>query len=139
VGQRIDIEPDDVTPPFDELGSAPLPMTGARLLFAVFSQRYERGSTIVTSRRRTQLERLSQPQGVDRRQRRQGHQRRHRRTAMMVTSAPRSRYATAGSSPGWLAAAVSATGRTRRIVEKMIASRRLAPRSRASARSGQPE
>jgi hypothetical protein len=61
VGQRIDIEPDDVTPPFDELGSAPLPMTGARLLFAVFSQRYERGSTIVTSRRRTQLERLSQP------------------------------------------------------------------------------
>ena len=61
VGRRIDIEPDDVTPPFDELGSAPLPMTGARLLFAVFSQRYERGSTIVTSRRRTQLERHSQP------------------------------------------------------------------------------
>jgi hypothetical protein len=37
VGQWIDIEPDGVTPPFDELGSAPLPMTGARLLSAVFS------------------------------------------------------------------------------------------------------
>jgi dsDNA-specific endonuclease/ATPase MutS2 len=58
VGRRIDVKPDDVTPPFDELGSAPLPTTGARLLSAVFSQRYERGSTIVTSRRRTQLERL---------------------------------------------------------------------------------
>jgi len=34
----------------DELGYAPLPAGGAHLLFEVFSQRYERGSTIVTSR-----------------------------------------------------------------------------------------
>ncbi len=33
----------------DELGYVPLSMTGAELLFEVFSQRYERGSTIVTS------------------------------------------------------------------------------------------
>jgi DNA replication protein DnaC len=34
---------------FDELGYVPLSQTGAELLFEVFSQRYERGSTIVTS------------------------------------------------------------------------------------------
>ena len=33
----------------DELGYVPLSLTGAELLFKVFSQRYERGSTIVTS------------------------------------------------------------------------------------------
>ena len=33
----------------DELGYVPLSATGAELLFEVFSQRYERGSTIVTS------------------------------------------------------------------------------------------
>jgi DNA replication protein DnaC len=33
----------------DELGYVPLPQTGAELLFEVFSQRHERGSTIVTS------------------------------------------------------------------------------------------
>ena len=33
----------------DELGHVPFPQTGAELLFEVFSQRYERGSTIVTS------------------------------------------------------------------------------------------
>ena len=33
----------------DELGYVPLSLTGAELLFEVFSQRYERGSTIVTS------------------------------------------------------------------------------------------
>ena len=33
----------------DELGYVPLSQTGAELLFEVFSQRYERGSTIVTS------------------------------------------------------------------------------------------
>ena len=33
----------------DELGTVPLSPTGAELLFEVFSQRYERGSTIVTS------------------------------------------------------------------------------------------
>ncbi|MBU1213427.1 MAG: IS21-like element helper ATPase IstB, partial [Alphaproteobacteria bacterium] len=33
----------------DELGFIPLSQTGAELLFEVFSQRYERGSTIVTS------------------------------------------------------------------------------------------
>ncbi len=33
----------------DELGYAPLSQTGAELLFEVFSQRYERGVTIVTS------------------------------------------------------------------------------------------
>lgn len=33
----------------DELGYMPLPPTGAELLFEVFSQRYEHGSTIVTS------------------------------------------------------------------------------------------
>ena len=33
----------------DELGYVPLSPSGAELLFAVFSQRYERGSTIVTS------------------------------------------------------------------------------------------
>lgn len=33
----------------DELGYVPLTATGAELLFEVFSQRYERGSTIVTS------------------------------------------------------------------------------------------
>jgi len=32
-----------------ELGYVPLSPTGAELLFEVFSQRYERGSTIVTS------------------------------------------------------------------------------------------
>lgn len=32
-----------------ELGYVPLSQTGAELLFEVFSQRYERGSTIVTS------------------------------------------------------------------------------------------
>jgi len=33
----------------DELGFVPLSKTGAELLFEVFSQRYERGSTIITS------------------------------------------------------------------------------------------
>ena len=33
----------------DELGFVPLSRTGAELLFEVFSQRYERGSTMVTS------------------------------------------------------------------------------------------
>ena len=33
----------------DELGFVPLSKTGAELLFEVFSQRYERGSIIVTS------------------------------------------------------------------------------------------
>lgn len=33
----------------DELGYAPLSPTGAELLFEVFSQRHERGSSIVTS------------------------------------------------------------------------------------------
>ena len=33
----------------DELGYVPLSPTGAELLFAVFSQRYEHGSTLVTS------------------------------------------------------------------------------------------
>ena len=33
----------------DELGYVPLSSTGAELLFEIFSQRYERGSTIVTS------------------------------------------------------------------------------------------
>ena len=33
----------------DELGYVPLSSTGAELLFEVFSQRYEHGSTIVTS------------------------------------------------------------------------------------------
>jgi DNA replication protein DnaC len=33
----------------DELGYVPLSPSGAELLFEVFSQRYERGSTIVTS------------------------------------------------------------------------------------------
>src|SRR5262249_56067754 len=33
----------------DELGYVPLSPTGAELLFEVLSQRYERGSTIVTS------------------------------------------------------------------------------------------
>jgi DNA replication protein DnaC len=33
----------------DELGFVPLSQTGAELLFEVFSQRYERGSTIVTT------------------------------------------------------------------------------------------
>src|SRR4051794_39957178 len=33
----------------DELGYVPLSTTGAELLFEIFSQRYERGSTLVTS------------------------------------------------------------------------------------------
>ena len=33
----------------DELGYVPLSQTGAELLFEVFSQRYERGATVVTS------------------------------------------------------------------------------------------
>ena len=33
----------------DELGFVPLSKTGAELLFEAFSQRYERGSTLVTS------------------------------------------------------------------------------------------
>ena len=33
----------------DELGYVPLSSAGAELLFEVFSQRYERGSTLVTS------------------------------------------------------------------------------------------
>jgi len=33
----------------DELGYVPLSLMGSELLFEVFSQRYERGSTIVTS------------------------------------------------------------------------------------------
>ena len=33
----------------DELGFVPLPKTGAELLFEVFSQRYERGSILVTT------------------------------------------------------------------------------------------
>ena len=34
----------------DELGFVPLSKTGAELLFEVFSQRYERGSGLVTSK-----------------------------------------------------------------------------------------
>ena len=33
----------------DELGYVPLSQTGSEILFEVFSQRYERGSTIVVS------------------------------------------------------------------------------------------
>ena len=33
----------------DELGFVPLSKTGAELLFEVFSQRYERGATLVTT------------------------------------------------------------------------------------------
>ena len=33
----------------DELGFVPLSKTGAELLFEVFSQRYERGSALVTT------------------------------------------------------------------------------------------
>ena len=33
----------------DELGFVPLSRTGAELLFEVFSQRYERGSTLITT------------------------------------------------------------------------------------------
>lgn len=33
----------------DELGYVPLSQTGSELLFEVFSQRYERGASIVTS------------------------------------------------------------------------------------------
>jgi len=33
----------------DELGYVPLSQTGAELLFEIFSERHERGSTIVTS------------------------------------------------------------------------------------------
>ena len=33
----------------DELGFVPLSKTGAKLLFEVFSERYERGATLVTS------------------------------------------------------------------------------------------
>ena len=33
----------------DELGFVPLSKTGAKLLFEVFSQRYERGSVLVTT------------------------------------------------------------------------------------------
>ena len=33
----------------DELGFVPLSKSGAELLFEIFSQRYERGSTLVTS------------------------------------------------------------------------------------------
>ena len=33
----------------DELGYVPLSQTGAELLFDIFSQRYERGATIITS------------------------------------------------------------------------------------------
>ena len=36
-------------PIVDELGFVPLPKTGAELLFEVFSQRYERTSTMITS------------------------------------------------------------------------------------------
>ncbi len=36
-------------PIIDELGFVPLSKTGAELPFEVFSQRYERGSTLVTS------------------------------------------------------------------------------------------
>ena len=36
-------------PIIDELGFVPLSKTGAELLFEVFSQRYERGSILVTS------------------------------------------------------------------------------------------
>ena len=36
-------------PIVDELGFVPLSKTGAELLFEVFSQRYERGSTLVTT------------------------------------------------------------------------------------------
>ncbi len=34
----------------DDLGFVPLSKTGAELLFEVFSQRYERGSVLVTSK-----------------------------------------------------------------------------------------
>src|SRR5437763_12356214 len=36
-------------PPLRYAGYVPLSQTGAELLFEVFSQRYERGSTVVTS------------------------------------------------------------------------------------------
>ncbi len=39
----------DKLPIIDELGFVPLSKTGAERLFEVFSQRYERGSTLVTS------------------------------------------------------------------------------------------
>jgi DNA replication protein DnaC len=39
----------DKLPIIDELGYVPLSTTGAELLFEVFSQRYERGSTLLTS------------------------------------------------------------------------------------------
>ena len=41
--------PDTSSLIIDELGYVPLSQTGAELLFDIFSQRYERGSTIVTS------------------------------------------------------------------------------------------
>ena len=37
----------------DELGFVPLSKTGAELMFEVFSQRYERGSILVTSNLRS--------------------------------------------------------------------------------------
>jgi DNA replication protein DnaC len=43
----------------DELGYVPLSTTGAELLFEVFSQRYERGSTLVTSNLPFDSERLT--------------------------------------------------------------------------------
>ena len=42
----------------DELGFVPLSKTGAELLFEVFSQRYERGSTLVTEPRPAALRRI---------------------------------------------------------------------------------
>ena len=48
----------------DELGFVPLSKTGAELLFEVFSRRYERSATLVTSNRRsTNGPRLSDPSG----------------------------------------------------------------------------
>ena len=38
-----------MVPELDELGFVPLSTTGAELLFEVFSQRYERGSILVTT------------------------------------------------------------------------------------------
>ena len=46
----------------DELGFVPLSKTGAELLFEVFSQRYERGSTLVTSN----LPSMNGPRSLDR-------------------------------------------------------------------------
>ena len=47
----------------DELGLVPLSKTGAELLFEVISQRYERGSIVITSNLLTNGQRSSAPSG----------------------------------------------------------------------------